>query len=134
MVYKITIGQACVRCPDLKLQVEEEAATASSTNASAAAQTTEATPSSSAQSGTGTNSPRMQLCPPHLAPSSRRCHPLQINSKKKILPVSLPPINAAQCPKITVMASFVADEYLKEEEELNSLRSTSSNALFSNQS
>ena len=81
-LYKVTTGQVCVRCPDLKLQAEEEAATVSSTNASAAAQTTEATPSSSAQSGTGTNFRRMQFCPPPpLAPSSRRCHPLPINSK-----------------------------------------------------
>ena len=59
------------------LQVEEEATTASSTNASAAARTTEATPSSPAQSGTGTTPPPlpMQFCPPSLAPSSQRCHP-----------------------------------------------------------
>ena len=63
------------------LQVEEEATTASSTNASAAAQTTEATPSSPAQSGTGTNSPQIQFCPPPLAPSSRRCHPPPSKSK-----------------------------------------------------
>ena len=55
------------------LQVEE-ATTVSSTNASAAAWTTEAKPSP-AQSGTGTNSPQMQFCPPPLVPSSGRCHP-----------------------------------------------------------
>ena len=71
----------------------------------AAAQTTEATPSSPAQSGTGTNSPQMQFYPPPLAPSSR------INSQTLLyflLRSAYITINAAQYPKVTIMASFVA--------------------------
>ena len=88
----------------VSLKVKEEATTASNTNVSDAARTTEATPSP-AQSGTRTNSPGCSSVPHPWHHQVEGVIPLPVNSK----PFFPACINAAQYPKMTVTASFVAD-------------------------
>ena len=114
MLYKITTGQACVRCPDLKLQPAGGRRSHHSLQYQRFSCRTDyrSNTISPAQSETGTNSPQMcTVLPPPLTPSSRRCHPrpnkFQHFSFFLLFPACIT-INAGH-PEMTVMDSFVAD-------------------------